>query len=335
MLRNSLLKKCVIISLVLMLIPIIGGYKASYANQPIQQMTFGTMSPTGGYMMLALGIAKIINENVEGVNLTPVPEPLGSVGNVRAIDSREREFGLAKCDVVLAAKNVTEPFTKKQDVMSWFNAHFAILYVFATESSGIKTYKDFEGKKVAIGLPGGSNELVNINVYLPLAGVDVSKVKLQGVSASTAINLMKDGHIDALMYAGAPKLAMYDELASSRKVRYIPMDTDTLNKVVNKVKGFYIREYTKDSFSKEINAGAILDEQKVKLHAMPHIVLVSPDVDEETMYKFTKAVFEHLQVIYDVAPTYKVIKVEDAIKGLTFPVHPGAIRYYKEVGIVK
>lgn len=328
MLRSSLLKKCIIIFLVLMLVPIIG------ASQPIQQMTFGAQSPTGGYMMLALGIAKIINENVEGVNLTPVPEPLGGVGNVRAIDSREREFGLCNAGEIVPAINGKAPFTKKQDVMGWFNAHFAILYVFATEASGIKTYKDFEGKKVAAGLPGGE-DLFKSKGYLTLAGVDVSKVNLQKIGSNTAIALMKDGHIDALMFPAASGLAMFQDLSSSRKVRYIPMDEDCLNKVVNATPGYYVKEYTKSSFSEEINAKAILDEPTVKLCAMPHVTIVSPDVDEDIMYKCTKAVFENLQVIYDVSSRYKVITLENAIKNMALTVHPGAMRYYKEVGIAK
>lgn len=329
MISSSLLKKIIIVLLISILIPFAGMYKESCASGSTWQVTFGTMSPTGGYMMLAIGIAKIVNENVEGINITPVPSPRGSQENIEAIDSREREFGLAQCNVVIDAITPRKPFTEKKDIMGWFNAHYAIMWSIATESSGIKTFKDFEGKKVATGLPGSNDEYLAKNVFFPLAGVDVSKVKLQLVDNNTAIDLMKDGHIDAILVTAAPKLGMFEDLIYSRKIRYIDMDEKTLNKVVEEYPEFVVRERTTSHFSDKM----ILNKQKIKLLTMGHIVLVSPDVDEETMYKLTKAVFEHIKVIHDIQPRYEVITLEDAIKGMPLKLHPGAMRYYKEMGI--
>jgi uncharacterized protein len=320
-------KNILIISLAMLMFAI----NINVVSEAKEQMTFGTMSPTGGYMLLATGIAKIVNENVPEVNLTPVPEPRGSQGNIEAIHSREREFGLAQNNTVIDGITTRPPFESKQDFQGWFSAHYAQLWPVATESSGIQTFKDFEGKKVSIGAPGSNDEFLAVNVFLPLAGVDIEKVDLVKVTFNESINLLKDGHIDAMLFTAAPKLATISDLAFSRKVRYITMDEATIEKVIEEYPEFHTREYDKDDFVSNM----IIDQLKTTVMCMNHIAIISPEVDAELVYQMTRAVFEHLDVIHEIAPVYRVITLENALVGMVADVHPGAMRYYKEVGIAE
>lgn len=307
------------------------GQQSDESNQQSNlQLTMGTYGPSGGYMLLATGIAKIINENVEGVNFTPVPSPRGSVENVETVNSQEREFGLAASNVVVNAITPREPFTEKQDIMGWFVAHHGITYSIALESSNIKSFKDLEGKKVAIGAPGSDDEFLAENVFLPAAGVDISKVKIERVAMTEAANLMKDGHIDAFIGTGAPKLATIAELASSREIRFIPMEESAIDKVLEDYTEFVVKEIKDGDID-----NLIMDEPSYKVIAMNHIAIVHPSVDEDMMYDFTKAVFENLDVIHEIKEEFKVITLENALNGMPCEVHPGALRYFKEVGIVE
>lgn len=305
-----------------------GGEKP--APQGVKQLTLGTYTPTGGYMLLGSGIAKVINENVEGVNLTPVPSPKGSVENVETVGTKEREFGLASSNVVVDGATPREPFKEKQEIMGWFNAHYGVTWSIATESSGIKTFKDFEGKKVAIGAPGSNDEYLGEKVFLPCAGVDVSKVKLERVTMSEAVNLMKDGHLDAFIFTGAPKLGTIVELASSRDVRFVPMEDSAIDGTISKYKEFVVKEIKEGDIPK-----LIMDKPSYNAVAMNHIAIVSPSVDEELVYQMTKAVFENLEEIHAIKEEFNVITLEDAVKGMPVEVHPGALKYFKEKGIVK
>lgn len=300
------------------------------APQEVKQITLGTYTPTGGYMLLGSGIAKVVNEKVKGVNMTPVPSPKGSVENVETVGSKEREFGLASSNVVVDGATPREPFKEKQEIMGWFNAHYGVTWSIATESSGIKSFKDFEGKKIAIGAPGSNDEYLGEKVFLPAAGVDVSKVKLERVTMSEAVNLMKDGHIDGFIFTGAPKLGTIVELASARKVRFVPMEDSAIDATIAKYKEFVVKEVKEGDIPQ-----LLMDKPSYKAVAMNHIAIVSPSVDEQLVYEMTKAVFENLEEIHAIKEEFSVITLEDAIKGMPVEVHPGALKYFKEKGIAK
>ncbi len=293
------------------------------------QYTMGTMNATGGYMMLGTAIAQIVNTNIDGMNLTPVTSPRGSVENVETVQSGEREFGIASSNVCKDGWEARANFTEKtEDVYGWFCAHYGITWSIALESSGIKEWKDFEGKKVAIGAPGSNDAYLAENIFFPMAGVDVEKVDVEYLTMSEALTQMKDGHIDAYIGTAAPGLASMVDMASSRETRFVPMSQEAIDKCLEEYP-----EFIEMPMVKEDVPGIIMDTDSCPTVAMKHIAIVNKNVPEETVYEMTKAVFEHLDEIYAVKAEFESITLEDALNGMPIEVHPGAMKYFEEQGI--
>ena len=296
----------------------------------IQHMNFGTYNPGGGYQVLGVAIASIINRELPYAEVTVIPSPRGGVDNIIMIEAKDNEFGLANTSQIAPALNGEEPFDKPQtELAGWFNAHYGVTYSVATVDSGIKSFKDFEGKRIAIGLPGSMDNILVRELWFPKHGVDISKVTIEELAMADAIELIKDGHLDGFIVQGAPGLAVLADLAATKDVRYVPLDEDVLDQVDKERADIVIREIQEGLVEK-----LIFDKPSYRIPTIPHVGVVGKFVDEEIVYEATKALFENIEEVYEVSATYKVITLEDAVPRLPEP-HPGALRYYKEMGIVK
>ena len=300
----------------------------SLAHAKKKEITFGTASPVGGYMLLATGIAKCINDRLPQYNVTPVPESRASLGNIRAINSKERELGLAIANLAYDGYKGLKPFKQQQAICSWFAAHFAIWNVIALESSGIRKMSDLKGKRVVVGNPRSSMEIMNRTLLLKAHGLSYNDFKPEMVYLKEAVNLMKDKHVDALSIIAAPPLAAISELTMSRKVRFIAPDKKALASIIKQAPFFY--EYP---FSKSFYPQMIMPDVLPVL-AINHLTVCGNYLPNEMMYNFTKAVFEQIDVIQSIRKDYKIITLERAAKGLPIPIHPGAKQYYKEKGVL-
>ncbi|MFH1489707.1 MAG: TAXI family TRAP transporter solute-binding subunit [Pseudomonadota bacterium] len=300
----------------------------SVAHAKKKEVTFGTASPVGGYMFLATGIARCLNDRLPEYNVTPVPESRASIGNIRAIDSKERELGLAIANLVYDGYLGNKPFKHKQAIASWFAAHFAIWNVIALESSGIRKMSDLKGKRVVVGNPGSSMDIMNRTLLLKAHGLSYNDFKPEMVYLKEAVNLMKDKHVDALSIIAAPPLATISELTMAREVRFIPPDKEALASIIKQAPFFH--EY---AFSKSFYPQMIMPDVLPVL-AINHVAVCGNYLPDQMMYDFTKAVFEQIDVIQNIRKDYKIITLERAAKGLPIPIHPGAVQYYKEKGVL-
>ena len=120
-------------------------------------------------------------------------------------------------------------YAEEMCIRDRFCAHYGITWSIALESSGIKEWKDFEGKKVAIGAPGSNDAYLAENIFFPMAGVDKDKVDIEYLTMSEALTQMKDGHLDAYIGTAAPGLASMVDMASSRDTRFVPMSQEAID----------------------------------------------------------------------------------------------------------
>lgn len=331
--KKMKVKKSIAIILILSLVLMVFagcGNGDDKSGSELQQYTMGTMTATGGYMMLGTAIASIVNDNLDNINITPVQSPKGSVENVQTVQTGERELGLASSNVCLdgletRTPDFTEPTT---NVMGWFCAHYGITYSIVLESSGIKSWADMEGKKIAIGSPGSNDAYLAENIFFPMNNVDPKKVNIEYLSLSEAMTQMKDGHIDGYIGTGAPKVASIVDMTNSRETRFIPMEQAAIDKILEVYPEFIIKPMVQEDMP-----AMLMDAAEYPTVAMKHVAIINKDIDEDTVYEMTKAVFENLDQIYAVKEEFKVITLEDALNGMPIDVHPGAMKYFKEQGI--
>jgi TRAP transporter TAXI family solute receptor len=198
------------------------------------------------------------------------------------------------------------------------------LHIIVPANSPIKSIKDFKGKRIAIG-PAGGGTIATFRDVLPFYGLEEKDLKLSFISFSDGAMALKDGTVDVnMVIAGAPAAAA-KELAETANVRFISIDEDVIKKMREKFK-YYVRSVFPKSMFKT-------SEDVVTIGSGVEWIC-RDGLPEDLVYKMTKAVFEHLEDIGKAHPQGKEISLETATM-TAIPLHPGAIRYYKEKGVMK
>ena len=287
-------------------------------------ITIGTGGITGVYYPTGGAIAKIVNDRAEfGIKATA--EATGaSIFNINAVKGGNLDFGIAQADSQYLAYNGKgewegQPITELRSVFSL--APEMITFVVA-EDSGIKTINDVKGKVINIGNPGSGNRQNAIDIFNAL-GINYEKdFKAESLKAADAPRMLQDGRIDGFFYTvGHPN--------GMRKARIIAIPE--IKELFAVAPYYSMDSIDMTQYPEATNAG----EGKITTVGMKATLITSANIDEEVVYNLTKAVFENLDELRTLHPALANLTKEGMLEGLSAPLHKGAERYYKEVGLIK
>ncbi|MCF8033139.1 MAG: TAXI family TRAP transporter solute-binding subunit [Desulfarculaceae bacterium] len=288
--------------------------------------TFGSASAAGSWYPLAVAMAKVINDNVPGYNVTGVTTPGASRENILRIDRKEMEIGWSSANILYKGYNGLKPFKAKQKVTGWFAAYPGLFTIAVRKGSGITDISQLKGKKVALGTPGSQTMMDNVNLIFKNCGLNADKdLKPEYIRFPDAVQKMIDGHIDACSYFMGIGVPGYVQLADSTDVVFLPIPAAAQPKILKQDPAYFIGE---------IPAGTYKGQDKaVAAAGMAYTVACGPFLSDEFMYNATKAVFENLSFIASASANFKRTSLANVYKGMPIPVHPGAAKYFKEKGI--
>jgi TRAP transporter TAXI family solute receptor len=293
----------------------------------VYHLTILTGGAAGTYYPIGGAMANVITKYVDGVEATAVTSG-ASVVNARKLGDKEAELALLQNDIAYYAYNGIEMFKEKpvKNIRGIATLYPEVIQIVTLKDKGIKTIYDLKGKKIAIGAPG-SGTAVDAKQILEAAGITEENAQFEYLKFKEAVDALKDGTIDAaFIVAGVPTSAVM-ELASVRDVYLVEVPDEIYQKLSEKYK-FYI-QYT-------IPAGTYKGLDKdVKSVAVLAMLATRDDIPEDVIYKVTKAIFEHTDELVEAHKRAKDITLETALDGMSIPLHPGAEKYYKEVGLIK
>ncbi len=253
----------------------------------------------------------------------------GSVFNVNAIMAGDLDFGVVQSDRQFQAmKGMAEWKNKgpQKDLRAVFSIHPESVTLIAALDAGIKNIADLRGKKVNIGNPG-SGQRQNAIDALEAVGIDYKKdIKAESIKASEAAGLLQDNRIDAFFYTvGHPNGSVKEATSGARKV--IIADVTGVDSLLEKYP-----YYAKASISAKNYPGAANKKDAVTFGVKATFV-TSAKVANSTVYAITKEVFDNFEDFKKLHPAYANLTKESMLTGLSAPIHPGAMKYYKEVGL--
>lgn len=302
----------------------------STAVSKIKFVTIGTGGITGVYYPTGGAIARIVNKkrSVYGIRAT-VESTGGSVYNVNAVMSGDLEFGVVQSDRQYQAINGLAEWKDKgpqKDLRAVFSIHPESITLVAADDSGIISLKDLKGKVVNIGNPG-SGQRQNAIDALENAGINwKTDLKAEQVKAAEAPGLLQDGRIDAFFYTvGHPSGAIKEATAGKRKVHFVPITG------VDALLAKY-PYYAKAFIPMKVYPGATNSTDTMTFGVKATFV-TSIKVPESIVYAITKEVFDNFESFKKLHPAYQVLTKKGMLEGLSAPIHPGAMKYYKEVGL--
>lgn len=292
--------------------------------------TGGTYFPVGG------AIATIISnfadyETPEGkVDIVASAQTSGaSVANVNMVTNKEIETGFAQNNVVYWAYTGTEAFKDKTPMKNLrviMSLYPETIQIVALKKSGIKTVFDLKGKKVAVGDKGSGTE-IDARTILNIHGITYDDIEEQYMSFAEAADALKDERIDALFTTAGIPTSSIVELSTTKEITLVEITPEKIQELVQKVP--YYSQFT---IPKETYKG--MDKDVLTVTCLAQWVC-DESLDVDVVYHIVKSVFEHKADLEKVHAKGKDITPENAVKGVAIPFHPGAEKYFKELGLIK
>ena len=190
----------------------------------------------------------------------------------------------------------------------------------------IKSIADLAGKKVSVGDVGSGTEFNAAQIF-EAYGMTFDDIQKQNLGFTDSADKFKDGQLDAFFVtAGAPTVAI-TELATSTEFTILSIDADKLAWLQENY-GYYTQY--------DMPAGTVYENVKedVTTVAVMATLICDADLDEQTVYDITKGIYENLEPITAAHAKGAELVLEKATDGISTPMHPGAVKYFTEKGII-
>lgn len=298
------------------------GAESVNANMVITTGSAGT-----GWYASGAKIAEILMAEIPGLNVSVVEG--GGVANLKLVnEGRNADIGYAETAAFQEAITGTGEFTEKaENVMGLAAISRDYLQIVVPANSDIKGIQDFKNKRLLPTKKGWGTEVM-MRRLLELYGMTYDSIREAGGNVSfTAMGempaLVKDGHADIMCVRGAAPLGIVLELEASSPIRLIPIDKEKTQEFASKYPGYIEVEIPANTYKGQT--------EPVLGLGIRTILMIRKDLPEDLVYKITKAMYEHRDEINNSFPDYN-IDLDETFKAFEeSEIHPGALKYYKEI----
>jgi TRAP transporter TAXI family solute receptor len=298
------------------------------AHATAAEQFFLLAGSTGGtYFALGGAISTTWNKHLAGkVQVTTQPSG-ASVENYKRLGKGEAHLALGMNNVAEYAWNGEGESFKDTKAIKNFRA-IGVVYpeVFqgiVAADSPANSVADLKGKRVAIGPVGSGTAVVAKEIFAEL-GLQSSDYKPEYAGFGDAASKFKDGHIDANFGVLSVPAAAIQDVATVRKIKLIEFKGAEFDKL--KAKFPYFSQFT-------VPAGTYGNDKDLLTLNMQAALYCKADLKDDIVYELTKVFYENAAEIGAAHAAGKYIALEKALDGITTPLHPGAVKYFKEKGI--
>ncbi len=281
----------------------------------------------GGLYPLAQGVYKMIRKHLRDIKIGPPGATGGSVENTRMLHAKEAD--LAYTSELYEAYHGTgrwkrdKPMTELRAIYTFPYGGFQIITL---ADSGIRKMADLKGKRIVLGPAGSGGANRAERIYLPAHGFKKGDYDARFLTYSDACKALRDGAVDVVMMSVRAPAPAVMELVAFKKIYMITMELDAVKEISKKMPKLSLTFIKPDVYGKnQVNTEPIATTDLIVALG------TRADVDEELIYRITKMFWEHLDEFHKVSKTAGFTTLEDALKAMPIPLHPGAESYYKEI----
>lgn len=312
-----------ILSMVLAILFIVAGPVHAKTNF----ITVLTGGQSGVYYPMGVALSQIYNKNIENARST-AQVTKASAENMNLLQAGRAELAFALADTVADAyEGNTEagfdaPLDKLRGMSGIYNNYIQIV---ANAESGIKTLADLKGKRISVGAARSGTEL-NARAVLGAAGLSYDDfAKVEYLPFGESVDLIKNRQLDVTLQSSGLGVSSIRDLASSIDIVVVPIPKAVVDNIDS------------EAYQPAVMPANTYDGQTedVPTVAVPNFLVTASTVPEELVYQMTKVFYEHLDDLKAAHDSAKSIALENALNGMPVPLHPGAERYYREVGLIE
>src|SRR5690606_4717919 len=286
-----------------------------------------TGGQSGVYYPLGVALSQVYAKSIPNVRAT-AQVTKASAENLNLLQAGRGEVGFSLGDALSDAwKGDAEAgFPKKLDKLRGLSATYNnYIQIVANADAGIKTLADLKGKRISVGAARSGTEL-NARAILKAAGMSYNDLgKVEYLPFGESVELIKNRQLDATLQSAGLGVASIRDLATTVKIVVVPVPADVVAKVGDAA-------YQPTIIPAGTYGGQTAD---VATAAIPNFLVTHAGVSDDLAYQMAKQLYENLDKLHAAHNAAKSINRANAIKGMPVPLHPGAERYYKEVGLIK
>ena len=307
------------------------GAVAGPASAQQKFVTVGTGGVTGVYYAVGGAICRLMNKDRAKTGLRCSTESTGgSVFNVNAIKSGDMEFGMAQSDVHYNGVKGLAQFKEGgavSELRSVFSVHPEPFTVLARKDAGVAKFEDFKGRRFNIGNPDSGTQASMLELLSALGWTKADFSLASELKADEQGTALCDSKIDGFFYGvGHPSAAIQDPTTGC-SAKLIALEGAAIDKLVA-ANSFYAKA--------TIPGGMYANNPNAtQTYGVAATLVTSAKVSDDVVYNLVKAVFENFDEFKKLHPAFAVLDPKAMVKnGLTAELHPGAVKYYKEKGML-
>jgi len=310
-----------------------------------KELVIGTIGLTGDTYQLAIAWSNLMLKKGGDLKLTPV-EGGGTNKMMRSLAAGRMDLGFIGAPHYRDAVDKSGAFKDEPGEMVAKYKNMRTLFAIQTGGaqyvtrvdSNIRSIPDFRNKKVAIGAPGGNMGRVS-TVLFKLYGLDAAKgdVKAQYLEYGAALEAMGNGQLDVVaVWGGVPQAGVYNA-SRANKLRFVSPERTklpTLQKAVTNGDFYVFREIAPEEI-KAAYGDAVLCDDAARFWTFPMMVVVNKEMPTDAAYTLVKVFWEQLSEVKASSNALSLLDPKIALEGVSAEVHPGAVRYFTEKGLLK
>ncbi|MDZ7786629.1 MAG: TAXI family TRAP transporter solute-binding subunit [Halofilum sp. (in: g-proteobacteria)] len=293
-------------------------------------VTIGTGGQTGVYYQVGGAVCSLVNRGTDDHGIKCTHTTGGSVDNINGIKSGNLDFGVAQSDWQYHAYHGSapevfpEPF---EELRAVFSVHPEPFTVVARADTDIREFDDLVGNRVNIGNPG-SGQRATMEVVMEAKGWTKDDFALASeLKSAEQAQALCDDKIDAFVFVVGHPAGSFEEAASTCDIRFIPVEGPAIDKLVNENP-----YYAKATIPAGMYPG---QDEDVPVFGVGATFVSSTKTSEDTVYHVVKTVFENFDRFRRLHPAFNNLQKQKMITdNLSAPLHDGAVKYYKEAGLM-
>lgn len=292
-----------------------------------QFLSLGTAPPGGAFFVVGGALAEVLDQYApDGADWQVTAEATkGTQENIRRLAAGEIDLALANSAITYFAVRGEEGWEQSYDVATVMTLAPNVALFLAPADSGITSLSDLAGKRVVVG-PAGAGFEYFLRPILAAHGVTYDDFTPLYNTQAGAVDLLADGSADAAFLGGAVPTASITQAATSQDVVFVPFDDAKKTELIEGYPFFAPATIPAGTYRGQ-------DEDFNGLNVGSMHLIASASADEELVYQMTKTLWENRAAVVEKHPAGRAINENNAARSTGTPFHPGAERFYREIGI--
>lgn len=291
-----------------------------------QFLSMGTAPPGGAFFVVGSALAEVINQTGSDLGYNVTAEATsGSQENIRRLASGELEFSLSNAAITYFAARGGEGWDRAYPVRSVMTLAPNIALFVTLPDSGITTLADMRGHRVTVG-PAGAGFEFFVRPLLEAHGITYDDFSPLNATQQGAVDMLTDGSADATFLGGAVPTASITQAAASMDITFLPYGDAEKEELVNEYLFFRPATIPADTYRGQTEPFEGLDVGSMHF-------ITSTDASDELVYSITKLLYDNRELVIERHAAGRAINPSNVVRDTGTEFHPGAIRFYREIGI--